>query len=100
MCNDPAIHNDSIESVVTQRGAYASTSGVTKEEALTCMEAVEAACKGYDPTRAIFANGARFFYAQDRISAEELARREGVTKMVIGKHTFHDDFANLENFAN
>lgn len=93
MCDDPAIHNDSINSVITQRGAYASIADVSPDEARTCMEAVELACKGWDPTRAMFENGARFFYAQSWISAEELAKREGVTKQVIGNHTFHDDFA-------
>lgn len=87
MCNDPAIHNDSIYSVVTQSGAYASISDVTEDQARTCMEAVEQACRGYDPTRAVFENGARFFYAQDWI-------RYGVKTLVIGGHTFHDDFAN------
>lgn len=91
--DDPAIDNESIYSVIHQSGAYASISDVTTEDAYTCMDAVEAACKGYDPTRACFPNGARFFYNPTWTGEEELARREGVEKMVIGNHTFHDSFA-------
>ncbi len=93
MSDDPAIDNRSIYSVITQSGAYASISNVTEAQAMTCMEAVEEACRGYDPTRKVFTNGARFFYAQDWISADQLAMREGVTTLVIGGHTFHEDFA-------
>lgn len=96
MSNDSAINNDSIYSIVTQPGAYASIKDVTYEEAITCLEAVEHAAKGYDPTREVFENGARFFYAPEWTGPDQLAKREGVTKMVIGNHTFHDKFAGEE----
>ena len=92
-CTDPAIHNDSIKSVVTQSGAYASIASVTDEQAMTCIEAVEQAAKGWDPTRKVFENGARFFYAPAGTGPVEMAKREGILKQQIGNHVFHDDFA-------
>ena len=58
-----------------------------------CMEAVEAACKGWDPTRATFPEtGALFFYSPKNMSEEAMLSRMGVKIHVIGNHDFHVDF--------
>ena len=57
------------------------------------MEAVEQAIYRYDPTRSVFPNGAKYFYAPKRISKEELKKRKGVKELVIKNHVFHDEFA-------
>lgn len=95
--NDPFFENDSIYSVITQSGQFASISWITEEDLASypdCMEAVELACKGWDPTREAFPEtGALFFYAPNGdISEYELARREGVPNKPIGNHIFHCGF--------
>ncbi len=87
----------SIYAVITQKYQFADISGVTMQDLENnpeCMEAVEAACKGWDPTREVFPEGARYFYAPDLIGPEEASRREGVLVLQIGGHNFHNDFAN------
>ncbi len=86
----------SIYSVITQSGQYASISGVTNEDlnsVPSCMAAVEAACKGWDPTRVQFPEGAKFFFNPEG-DLNEFARkeREGVDTYRIGAHLFHNDF--------
>lgn len=93
--NDARFSRESIYSVVTQSGQYASISGITMEDlnaVPSCMEAVEAACKGWDPTRVMFSDGAKFFFNPDG-DLDELARkeREGVATYQIGAHLFHND---------
>ena len=83
----------SITSVINKRNQFADYSWVTDEmlaECPSCMDAVEDAVKGWDPTRAAFDEGALFFYAyKAELSPEELAKREGVEKYYIGDHAFH-----------
>lgn len=86
---------DSIYSVITQPYQFASISGITQshlDQVPECMEAVEYALKGWDPTRELFENGACFFYAPDKISAAAAAEREGVPTLIIGNHAFHNEF--------
>lgn len=95
--NDPVFNTKSIESVVTQSGAFASIYGVTMwdlDMVPECMEAVEDACKGWDPTRVTFEDGAKYFYAPASISSYQMSLREGVLTLKIGNHNFHNDFNN------
>ena len=87
-------NRNSIESVITQPGAFASISGVTQEmldSVPECMEAVEAALKGWDPTRKLFEEGACFFYAPAHISEKEMLKRVGIPTLYIGNHAFHNE---------
>ncbi len=90
----------SIYAVVTQGAQFADISEVTMEDLDSvpeCMEAVEAACKGWDPTREMFPEGAKHFYApKGDIAPYQLAIREGIDELAIGNHNFHNDF-NMEN---
>lgn len=92
---DKVFDTKSIQSVISQPGQFASIDWITSEmlEAVPeCMEAVEDACKGWDPTRFIFPEGAKFFYAPDLVTGERAREREGVKVMKIGNHNFHNDF--------
>lgn len=94
-------NTSSIEAVITQSGAFASISWVTESmlaEVPECREAVEAACKGWDPTRKVFEDGAKFFYAykSDIISPFERERRKGIEELIIGEHAFHNEFNEVE----
>jgi hypothetical protein len=96
--------NDTIYDVVTQENQFADITGVTEdnlEEYPDCMKAVEAACKGWDPTRDTFPEtGALYFYDPNgAISDYQRNLREGVTKKVIGSHYFHVEF-NTEAINN
>lgn len=89
---------DSIYSVVTQENQFASIKYVTMEdlkEYPECMEAVDMACRGWDPTRAVFEDGALYFYNPEGVSGYQARIRENITVMTIGKHNFHVDF-NLD----
>lgn len=96
--NDRRFDRDSIYTVVTQSGQYANISSVTMTDlnsVSSCMEAVEAACKGWDPTRVLFEEGAKFFFNPDGdMSDSARAEREGVETLRIGNHLFHNDFNN------
>lgn len=94
-------NTSSIEAVITQNGAFASISWITDSmlaEVPECREAVEAACKGWDPTRKVFEDGAKFFYAynSDILSPYERERREGIEELIIGEHAFHNEFNEVE----
>lgn len=94
--NDRRFDRSSIYSVITQSGQFAGINSVTEgmlSQIPECMEAVEAALKGWDPTRKTFEEGAKFFYAPKGICFEESLKREGVLKLTIGNHDFHNDFA-------
>lgn len=93
--DDSLYDTSSIYSIITQNNQFAAIDDVTDEmlaEVPECMEAVEAACKGWDPTRKVFPGGAKFFYAPKGITAEEEKKREGIKKMQIGNHNFHNSF--------
>ena len=83
-------YGENIEKVIFKKGAFASIKNVSKKQAMSCMEAVEAALKGEDPTKEMFENGALFFYDPKGIKTRELAKRKKVKKLVIGGHIFHD----------
>ena len=91
--NDKRFNTESIYSVVTQRSQFADISGVTMDmlySVPSCMEAVEAACKGWDPTRVLFANGALFFFNPDgNLTDAARQEREGIETYRIGNHLFH-----------
>ncbi len=89
----------SIYAIVTQPGQFASIDDVTQETLDSnpqCMEAVEAACKGWDPTRVTFENGAKYFYAPSEVHGYQASIREGVETLSIGNHNFHNDFRTLD----
>lgn len=88
-------NTESILAVVTQKNQFASIKNVTisnLENNPDCMRAVEAACKGWDPTRAMFSNGALYFYAPKYVSGYQAEIRDGIRVLVIGNHNFHYDF--------
>ncbi len=95
-CSDPnCFDTDSIYSVITQRGQFCDISHVSNEnlnECPSCFEAVEAACKGWDPTRRMFEDGALYFYAPAGVTGYQAEIREGVKGLNIGNHRFHIDF--------
>lgn len=94
--NDSRFDRRSIYSVVTQNGQFASITNVTQsmlDSNPECMKAVEAACKGWDPTRETFPEtGALFFYSPKNMSAEAMLSRTGVRTQVIENHNFHLEF--------
>lgn len=92
-------HRESIETIITQPYQFASISKATSDELAVnpdCMKAVEDACKGYDPTRKTFEDGALYFYNPKYVKGEEKEKREGIKIMVIGNHNFHYDFKKVE----
>ena len=86
----------SVTSVILQEGQFAPISDVTEAD-LTAYpeitEAVQQALKGYDPTRKMFADGAKFFFQAETTYGVELDRRQGIEYLQIGNHRFHNDFA-------
>ena len=85
----------SIESIAMQDSQFADISEVTQEMLDTypdCKKAVDMALRGWDPTRKLFSNGAKYFFEPNMISKQEKAKREGVTILKIGNHCFHNDF--------
>jgi len=92
---DARFERDSIYSVITQSGAYASIDDVTIDmvkEIPKLEQAVEDACLGWDPTRKMFAEGALFFYAPGELEGYQKEIREGIQVLQIGNHNFHNDF--------
>lgn len=83
----------SIYKIATRKNQFSGIGWVTESmlaEVPECMEAVEQACRGWDPTREVFEDGALFFYAYEaELSPEARAARENVEKMYIGNHAFH-----------
>lgn len=94
----PYFDKESIESVITQPYQFADGSNVsmeTLEAHPSCMEAVEAACKGWDPTRAMFPEGALYFYAPKLVTGYQKEVREGIRYLQIGNVNFHLDFEKV-----
>ena len=92
---DARFERESIYSVITQSGAYASIDDVTIDmvkEIPELEQAVEDACLGWDPTRKMFSEGALFFYAPKELKGYQKEIREGITVLQIGNHNFHNDF--------
>lgn len=96
---DKRFKTDSIYSVVTQSGQFASIKSVTTKDlnsATSCMEAVEAACKGWDPTRVKFSEGAKFFFNPDGdLSETAKIERYEIETYRIGNHLFHNDLNQI-----
>lgn len=93
--DDPRFNRESIHSIITQSGAFADISDVTQEMLDTVpdlKDAVEDACRGWDPTRVMFENGAMFFYAPKGVVGYQKQIREGIQFLQIGNHNFHNDF--------
>jgi len=91
--------NDTISSVILQKNQFASISNVDMQdlkEYPDCIKAVEDACKGWDPTRKVFEDGALYFYNPILITGRQKEIRNGIQFMAIGNHNFHIDF-NYEN---
>lgn len=88
-----------IKGVITAPSQFASIENVTTanlKDVPECMEAVEAACKGWDPTRAAFQEGALFFYAPKWVKGYQKEIRDGIEVMVIGNHNFHVNFEKVK----
>ncbi len=88
--------DSSIYSIITQKWQFADVSSVSEDMLLEypdCAYAVEAACRGIDPTREYFENGAFFFFAPATITGFEAERRQNIDFYQIGNHRFHNDFA-------
>ena len=89
---------ESIEAVVKQPGQFASIQNVTMDDLQDvpeCMQAVEAACEGEDPTREVFPEGALYFFAHDKVSGYQKEIRQGLKVMIIANHTFHYNFEKV-----
>lgn len=86
---------ESVYKLVTQSGAFASIKGVDDNDLAEypdCMRAVKLACKGWDPTRETFENGALYFFNPDGVYGYQARIREGIVVHTIGNHDFHVDF--------
>lgn len=97
--DDPFFENDSIYSVVTQGSQFAPIDDVTDEDLAAypnCMEAVEQACLGWDPTRQKFEEGALYFFEPNGVEGYQKEIRENIDILQIGNHYFHFDFEKVE----
>ena len=95
---NPLFYRSSILATLTQPTQFASISGVTEwdlNNVPDCLKAVEDACKGWDPTRAVFEEGALYFYNPNGVSGYQAYIRENIKVMVIGNHNFHFDFEKI-----
>lgn len=88
-------NTESVYKLVTQSGAFASIKGVDENDLAEypdCMRAVKLACRGWDPTRETFENGALYFFNPDGVYGYQARIREGIIVHTIGNHAFHVDF--------
>ena len=96
---DPIFDRDSILDIIEQSGQFASIADVTDgklKNVPDCIRAVEDACRGWDPTREVFEEGALYFYNPKTVSGWQAEVREGIKVMVIGNHNFHFDFEKMK----
>lgn len=96
--DNPFFYRTSILDTLTQPTQFASVWGVTDWDLNNnpnCFKAVEDACKGWDPTREVFEEGALYFYNPDGVSDYQAAIRQNIRIMVIGNHAFHYDFEKV-----
>lgn len=84
-CKVGGIYGNTMEEVLNKEGQFADVVPMSEEQLQIAMEAAELACRGWDPTRIAFEEGALYFYAHKKV---ELLNREEVPKYVIGDHTF------------
>lgn len=85
----------SIITVIVDKNQFADISSVTQSQldsVPSCREAVEAALKGWDPTRIEFPNGAKYFYEPKGVEGYQKEIREGIHVYPIGNHYFHENF--------
>lgn len=85
----------SIIAVIVDKNQFADISSVTQSQldsVPSCREAVEAALKGWDPTRIEFPNGAKYFYEPNEVEGYQKEIREGIHVYQIGNHYFHENF--------
>lgn len=85
----------SIIAVIVDKNQFADISSVTQSQldsVPSCREAVEAALKGWDPTRIEFPNGAKYFYEPKGVEGYQKEIREGIHVYPIGNHYFHENF--------
>lgn len=85
----------SIIAVIVDKNQFADISSVTQSQldsVPSCREAVEAALKGWDPTRIEFPNGAKYFYEPKGVEGYQKEIREGIHVYQIGNHYFHENF--------
>lgn len=85
----------SIIAVIVDKNQFADISSVTQSQldsVPSCREAVEAALKGWDPTRLEFPNGAKYFYEPKGVEGYQKEIREGIHVYPIGNHYFHENF--------
>ncbi len=73
-----------IDGILNKEGQFAPTIEMTEEQMQECMQAAELACRGWDPTRRAFENGALYFYSE----GADLSGRGEVPKYIIEDHTF------------
>lgn len=95
----PDFNRESILHIITQPTHFANIWNVTDwemREDTECMEAVMDACKGWDPTREVFEEGALYFYNPDGVYGYQAEIRQNIRVMVIGAHAFHHDFEKIE----
>ncbi len=86
---------ESIIRVISQKSQFADYTGVTEEQLAqcpSCMEAVESALMGNDPTREYFEDGALYFFNPDNVKGKAKGEREGIDVYMIGNHAFHVNF--------
>ena len=92
----PEFKNKTFIETCTSLNQFANIDGITDKMIAnsTAVEAAQLAMRGWDPTRKVFPNGAKFFYNPDSpdISEYQLSIRQGVESLTIGNHIFHDDF--------
>lgn len=92
-------YRSSILDTLVQPAQFAPIWGVTEWDLSNdpdCLKAVEDACKGWDPTREVFSEGALYFYNPDGVTGYEAEIRQNIKIMVIGNHAFHQDFEKME----
>lgn len=93
--DNPFFSRESILHTATQKGQFASICNVTDcdlNAVPECMQAVEDACRGWDPTRETFEEGALYFYAPKGVKGYQAEIRREIKVMVIENHNFHFDF--------
>ncbi len=91
---DERFNRESVKSVVIQQGQFKSVMNVTQDNVNSvpeCMKAVQAACKGWDPTRKEFPKGAKFFFFDTFIDGNEVTKLQGTHIFTIGRLHFSED---------
>ncbi len=91
---DERFNRESVRSVVIQPGQFKSVANVTTDDVNSvpdCMRAVQTACKGWDPTRRKFPNGAKFFFFDAVIDCVDAAKLQNANYYSLGRLHFSED---------